>query len=107
MENADLPECERDAKRSLFLLLASVILGPFTLVPAIIYAHRARRNTAIIRRGRTVVTLVIGYSVCAYSLVAIGFFLLPPKTIAEGPPTTPTGYREVGEKLSSPTSETH
>jgi len=54
-----------------------------------------------------VVTLVIGYSVCAYSLVAIGFFLLPPKTIAEGPPTTPTGYREVGEKLSSPTSETH
>lgn len=107
MENADLPECERDAKRSLFLLLASLILGPFTLIPAIIYAHRARRDTASIRRKKTMAALVIGYAACAYSLVILGMFLLPPRTISGEQSLLPYNHKKVGEKVSPSISDSN
>ena len=91
----------------MILLIASVFLGPFTLIPAIIHAHRARRDSDLVRRRMTMVTLVVGYAVCGYSLLVIGMFLVPPKTITETLPLIPADYKVLDDAPIAPKSHGH
>ena len=55
----------------------------------------------------TMVTLVVGYAVCGYSLLVIGMFLVPPKTITETLPLIPADYKVLDDAPIAPKSHGH